>query len=1694
MPDTNGELNKVELKTAQEEFGGDFNNENPVTTDSDLEQKPEKPLNILESQLTQEEKVWHNMAGNIFAVGQVGSSVYKDLNRYRDSNANNVVIDELASPEALLRQIEKMQYRIADLSEASKLYIQQAMQLREKLKELSTNQALSPDSLSAVLLGLTVAMQNAGNNLLQARQTVEQISLFENAYINRLLKSEGYNLLEDLKSHVQNLFERRQQLAGKRFGGLRHRKEITQLDEEYNKGRELLNKAYVHYSSYQIEIKQAMSDFHEQAYQTVKTAAEACVVRFETYLKSRPIGKPSKSMTKVIPVLNNVSEMAKDGYMEILRLMPNSEVAKQRFAVERSFQKIWSILNPALEAARQSRYDDKLPRRNNFYLPESSVIRIAARNAEINEWKTITADERVRECASPEQIQIWERRMGEMAAMELASSYERSDYENDNKHNCLDKMLAWGGAEIAVQTLVETRVRFGQFFGHDYNEKLAQFARRISESELTWLKAQSPSAARAFELIKKHPKDLGKEKTSNPEYEELMAQIKNDPEVTRTVRQQCREYVKADQIYMLCVEASGAVSGMYKDYGSNWMHILTVPELEKQSKEAIYYMKGTPGFEKTLSSVIGVLYNNAVMVQEMPEPSSVTEPVRFGSYGYSGWKISLTPKKVAEMAVSYGHDESLYSLSYIDNPVKKEILDNINRTAIGMFVQGNDAEKRYVLQFAKNVKDNIDLTEICSWLDAQGENKIDGKLRDALILCATERAKHGDKQLAWVEIKRYAAEYKGKELIEKGWLAELYIAWAGEELSLEEAEILANAYGKTPEQLKRLNEFIARMRDILYYSYKAEDFSDCLELSEVSGLIPFVQKLQEVSSYKFNPREREELKSLMPYGDKCISFIKLTGLGFRIDQVPITILMVENIKELENIKQQYGDEFLRNVVDVCYTQSTGNFLRENEKRFGEVVKALVDIYNKFSPEYDLKSLNAIIGSSIAKFLEVTPELWQIYMEIFLKIYNSPSQEIQRIKDQLISQLLENPNPVQAYEKIEQIFIKNNLPTVGKVFKIFSTLYPTKHLELRLAQYNTSPVLKAMSTRRKYYTLYRDLLRCHIESGNRSLRDYAAVLFEGQQYLDKAETLGWEQLTSEEKERLGYILKKFHTLLQNSTLGSKITVGSAGLAENLNGLYEKLRKALGVKAGQKISDRVAEMYLKPAGIGSLRELLQEMSQKKAAAHDRNVDLVKNAIDGKLTAGVGDMFKGVDMQYISNIFQNGSVAKEFLGAGADQDSTPMDTDVAVIQPEDMDGGFAGALSKTMATDYAKGGLLFCVKDRGQFQKTVPGQPATYEKNKLELFITGTRQHYGIRTGFPLTEVDFMIAMPELAEDRQKLENLYFEISQNDYYIPVVDQAGLILFTPELYRQYRNIFAGLDRFGNRHLKVELIRPEDSFYPDIQEIKKHISVDQEKALTVSRAIRQHISEALQEVGVRLKPEYDSSILGAELVDIGSTGRGTNLPNSFDFDYNLKLDAEDIKKIDTVADSLKRQFVYSTELGSYKKLNYIQLRFQGVTKIGNVVLPEPMDIDIGVGSKAELKQFETQDALKEKLEYIKSHNGILAYQDALANIIMAKRILKEAHAYKKEGSEGGEGGFGGVGTENWILANNGNILRAFRTFRNAAYDSTGQRLSLSDFKKRYLLYDAGINIRKQRHDNFIELLTQEGYGNMLDAIEKYLH
>ena len=442
-----------------------------------------------------------------------------------------------------------------------------------------------------------------------------------------------------------------------------------------------------------------------------------------------------------------------------------------------------------------------------------------------------------------------------------------------------------------------------------------------------------------------------------------------------------------------------------------------------------------------------------------------------------------------------------------------------------------------------------------------------------------------------------------------------------------------------------------------------------------------------------------------------------------------------------------------------------------EKAFWEVLKNL--------PKEEIAKL------SPGDFNEKTMKKYRILSTLLTKLDQTNSKELRKFKGEITTLLTTSDNPEQAMEQIISVFERNNLPEVGKIYRVFEMLHPPGKLkEAFRKNVNLSPVLHDATDRRRYDIIYRDLLKVHIESVNPSLYKYLQVLKSGQELVDKVDAQGVDSLSKDvELPQLLRFLNRMDTLLENSLYGRRAQYSSQR-PEDLLVRIQELKKSYGVKEGESLTERVARMFAVPLGYKSLNQVLERMNAVKREAGQRNISLAANIMNIKLV-DKEDLLKGFDDNYIDLILQNGVVAKEYLGADAGSDATPFDTDASRVLEEDAIGNLSQIVKLSLATGYGK--ILFVFKNRGQFQETEQGKENKFDQEKYELFPSVRRgdRHYGIRTGIPSTQIDAMI---NNGLNKEELERVYFLIAQNGFYIPVVDQEGKLLFTPEMYEGYR------------------------------------------------------------------------------------------------------------------------------------------------------------------------------------------------------------------------------------------------------------------------------------------------------------------
>lgn len=746
---------------------------------------------------------------------------------------------------------------------------------------------------------------------------------------------------------------------------------------------------------------------------------------------------------------------------------------------------------------------------------------------------------------------------------------------------------------------------------------------------------------------------------------------------------------------------------------------------------------------------------------------------------------------------------------------------------------------------------------------------------------------------------------------------------------------------------------------------------------------------------------------------------------------------------------------------------------DNDKANYSRLKIIAE-YQKI-PDYDLRDTFKEYCCENASDLE--DDKIRTIVTALEKLSYSNSSEMYKLKKSIASQVIKLPEPLEKLDKMENIFIKNNLPTIGKIYSCFEILHPNLS-DFNFDSDRISPILKHKSTMGRQFTIFSNLIRTTLASNNRSVNDYLDNIEAGSNLYKEIVSgkKSYDSLSEEDKKTMNLFSKHLETLYNNSMKGKKepFTSEKNGI-EKMDELVTKLSP--NGSSDYNIADRVVRMFCGHAGISTMKEAKDFIESKFQQAQFRNIQ----ASQHDMTLDKGDFIKGIgDITYLSSILENGCRAKEFLGADSGSDLTPLDTDISIIL--NNEGTIKEKINRTVASGY--GPIYLAIKPDNDFIITRDDdgeKNITNDMTKIEVFKTGVvgKDHYGIEVGFPTTKITSL-----MLEDYDKRVGLIIAMS-NGGYVPVRDMEGRTVFTYDDYKALRNKMSGLSHYRENDYNFS----DNLVISEVEELKEEIEANNELTAKKREKINRVIEEAMQEVGLELKTKIDGDLSSGvvELIDTGSTGRGTNKPGDGDFDFMMRLDRNIMSKTEEL-DKAKQAL-----LRKINKDDTNEVTGLGDFRLKGVKLDEEdsVDIDISFVTKTDEVSYSTDMALEDRLETIKKIDKE-KYNYVVANILLAKQVLKEANVYKKASSDPSQGGLGGVGIENWILQNGGSFVDAMDSFLDAAKDK-----DFNQFKDSYQIWDFGENHMAARegkfpHDNFVDNMSDVGYRKMKETLIEY--
>ena len=750
-------------------------------------------------------------------------------------------------------------------------------------------------------------------------------------------------------------------------------------------------------------------------------------------------------------------------------------------------------------------------------------------------------------------------------------------------------------------------------------------------------------------------------------------------------------------------------------------------------------------------------------------------------------------------------------------------------------------------------------------------------------------------------------------------------------------------------------------------------------------------------------------------------------------------------------------------------------------------------------------------------------------ENYLKILNmfdeSISTDVQRIKSELIDEILNSDNPEDIADQINNIFEKNNLPLTWKIFKVFELLYPKEKFKETL-QSHWSPVLHQYLDEGKnvYALIYKDLVNIAIKSGDRSLREYIKTFIwcEGilkkfewivvEEWFDKLDKfcLEWK-LTEDEQEKLLYLFRRI-SVLYTRYYWKKINVWD--WTENIKywdvdvsdvklvELYNEIKKWFHVRKWKSVYD-VLQRFLIWLWYNSFNEVLEKMNISKKYAHERWLQLYNNSDWWKIIFPECAFLKWVWMDAFQKIINRWITSREYLWwwegwMSAWSDCTPFDIDWWYVD-------------SFKAWDYGNINLVVDTKKWNMFDTRENGT-TWYTENQYELFKTWYlwSDHYWIRTWLPMTEVDYIIYNWDFT--KKEFEDMCYEIARNGYYIPITDEEWNIKFTPEMYHKIRRWFNYMkyydwfdvelkdwkyisketDNEVHRDLSdSELWKLISENSPSNERYKEFARENRELAENTIEWIRRILKE---KCWIKFNSKYDGSITWAQLYDSWSTWRWTDIPTKdVDLDFTLLLDAKDYKRVDEISKIIHKE-IWTKKNGDHWVVewwNQIKSKINNIWKSKD--RPDWVPLDLLILKKSQVIDYSSSDAMKEKLNYIASNPETWAkdLDRVRTNVIIMKKLLKAKWCYKKP-----EWWIAWIWVENRITQNHWSFVEALESFEQVAYwwryKEWKMPIPLVEFKELYPMYDAWENYKDWCNDNFVYKLEETGYNWTLEIIKSY--
>ncbi|HNG97226.1 MAG TPA: hypothetical protein PLW93_03040, partial [Candidatus Absconditabacterales bacterium] len=487
---------------------------------------------------------------------------------------------------------------------------------------------------------------------------------------------------------------------------------------------------------------------------------------------------------------------------------------------------------------------------------------------------------------------------------------------------------------------------------------------------------------------------------------------------------------------------------------------------------------------------------------------------------------------------------------------------------------------------------------------------------------------------------------------------------------------------------------------------------------------------------EWSPEQKIIIDNMKKFGEKYITEIYIPSNNETKENI-LKVLLENDVKKITDIAFNTSILAKPEVLfsgDVNLDRSSEqkniieNFKKISEKYINRIYKNLgIEEKREFVELLRSNDQNKIRDFVFDSTIESNPKLlfsndiqleWtqeqSFQIKLAKKIFDSPSQQLQAIRLQVIQMAIKDKNPEKIVDDIIGAYERNNLPEFAKLFKVVQIFISSPEaMRKKIEGKNGNEMnsvrdgneIKSFYDNSKYPNLtekqryelamtkiYETLLKTYINSNNKNLKDYMQVMSEGESLLQKAEKDGIDKLELKQKQDLYNWLLKLDTLRQNrsatDTMQSQL-LGDKAISDfsegKLTELYQKIKTQMNNDLGRRkelgneitILQVLEIMFLRPAGFRSSKQVIEYMETIKQNQTDQTIVNYNNATEingekyfvleeGMYIHGIGGG-EGKIPRYIREIFQGGSKPKELLGQSGklEGDLTQLDSDSSKIK---------------------------------------------------------------------------------------------------------------------------------------------------------------------------------------------------------------------------------------------------------------------------------------------------------------------------------------------------------------------------------------------------------------------------------------------